>query len=66
MEHINSYLLLHECKAAKAPYKGHGPAIEICEESPEGELWVSNSEYATQVNFCPFCGYEAKKQIKEN
>ena len=24
-----------------------------------GQLWVSNGEYGSQVNFCPYCGYGA-------
>lgn len=28
-----------------------------------GELWVTNDEYSSQVNFCPVCGYKAPKQI---
>lgn len=30
---------------------------------PNGEVWVGNGEYASQVNFCPWCGKKAKKQI---
>ena len=30
---------------------------------PEGTLWVWNDEYATQVNFCPFCGQAAQVQV---
>jgi len=41
---------------------GYGQAIDVCWEE-EGELWASNGEYSTQVNFCPFCGYKAVKQI---
>lgn len=37
-----------------------------CVEEDEGELWVSaNDEYEYQVNFCPFCGKEAKVKVKE-
>lgn len=40
-----------------------GPAVTICYEDPAGRLWVTNGEYMTRVNFCPFCGYEARQQI---
>lgn len=39
----------------------HGPAIEWCREY-DGVFIVGNSEYATRVNFCPFCGAKAPKQ----
>lgn len=42
----------------------HGPAIDCCFEDIDGFLFVSNGEYGSQVNFCPFCGYEAKVKIK--
>jgi hypothetical protein len=41
----------------------NGPAVTMCYEDAEGRLWVTNEEYITQVNFCPFCGYEAPNQI---
>jgi len=42
---------------------GYGPAIGFCKENPEGEFWVGNDEYASQVNFCPFCGAQAPVQV---
>lgn len=39
----------------------YGAAILICEEREDGTLWVSNDEYSSRVNYCPFCGYKAKK-----
>ncbi len=39
-----------------------GRCIKRCHESPNGELWVSDDYRGTQVNFCPACGYEAKKK----
>lgn len=38
----------------------HGSAVTSCYELDDGTLWISNDEYASQVNFCPFCGYQAK------
>lgn len=40
-----------------------GSCVKRCHESPEGELWVSDNVRGTQVNFCPACGYEAKKKV---
>jgi len=54
----------HYCEI---PYKYHlyGAAIEDCHEDQDGYLFVSNREYGSQVNFCPMCGYKAKKKIGE-
>lgn len=62
---------LHHCKPGRSknndgpvfPSSGYGAAIEECEETEQGELWAGNSEYGTQVNFCPFCGYKARRQV---
>lgn len=43
---------------------GYGPAVILCVEADNTTLWVSNDEYASQVNYCPKCGYEAKVKIK--
>ena len=52
----------HYCEV---PFKYHlrGSAIDDCYEDEDGFLFVSNPEYGSQVNFCPVCGYEAKKKI---
>jgi len=32
----------------------------------EGEIWLTNGEYSTQVYYCPICGEKAEKEpIKE-
>ena len=41
----------------------YGGAIEQCTEHDDGSLWVDNGEYASCVNYCPFCGTKATKQI---
>lgn len=43
--------------------RGFGPCVTRCYEDEHG-LWVTNDEYETRVNFCPFCGYQAKSQVK--
>ena len=45
------------------PRDGYGPAIEDVDEHEDGKLWAGNSEYNTQVNFCPVCGYKAKVAV---
>ncbi len=60
---------LHECKIPIStefdddPREIWGGAIGKCTEYADGTLWVDNGEYGSQVNFCPFCGYEAKVKI---
>jgi hypothetical protein len=56
----------HNCELNK-PFGANGPAVEVCFEDDEGRLWVSNSEYSSQVNFCPVCGHMAKdvEQFKQ-
>jgi len=41
-----------------------GGAIAWVYETEDGRLWVDNDEYVSQVNFCPFTGYEAKVKVK--
>lgn len=38
-----------------------GHAIDSCEEDEHAFLWAGNGEYESMVNFCPFCGYKAKR-----
>lgn len=40
-----------------------GAAVEDCLEHEDGTLWVDNGEYASRVNYCPFCGYSTKEKI---
>ena len=47
------------------PTRGFGVAVIRCYEDEQGRLWVTNDEYETRVNFCPFCGYQAKSQVKD-
>jgi len=42
----------------------YGEAVRYCEEQADGKLWVSNGEYDSQVNYCPFCGYAAAVQVE--
>jgi len=58
-----SYEVSHKCPKWSWEEYGrhspeHGQAIggEIYYNHVEKSWWVSNDEYATKVNFCPFCG----------
>lgn len=39
-----------------------GECIKRCHEDLNGRLWVSDDTKASQVNFCPACGYEAEQK----
>lgn len=41
----------------------YGSAINTCWEEQNGEMWVSNGEYSSQINFCPITGRKATIQI---
>ena len=53
----------HHCKG-ELPKATYGVAVTHCYEDNGEKLWVSNDEYASQVNFCPYCGYEAKIEVR--
>lgn len=54
----------HRCAQATPHGDSYGPAITEC--YGEDQLWVTNDEYSSQVNFCPFCGRAAKTPIDPN
>ena len=43
----------------------HGAAVTESQEDEGGAMFVGNGEYATRVNFCPFCGVKATLPIPE-
>lgn len=56
--------LRHLCKVPKQlQTEGYGNSIGTCMEDDQGQLWVTSdsSRRMTQVNFCPFCGFRARK-----
>lgn len=55
---------MHHCEK-NLPYAGYGAALDECYECVDDRLVVGNGEYTSQVNFCPICGYKAKRQIIE-
>ena len=55
----------HFCKLQTAGYQPYEGAIEVCYEDLDGTLWAANSEYVSQVNYCPCCGFRAKVPAQE-
>ena len=55
----------HQCDLGHYPYDAYGSAVDNCYEDDNDELWVSNGEYTTRVNYCPKCGYKAQKLVEE-
>lgn len=49
---------LHDC-SGELPSALYGDAITGCHEDADGKLWVGNGEYASQVAYCPYCGFAA-------
>jgi len=54
----------HRCEES-LPEAAYGKAISYCYEDTDGKLWITNEEYASQVNFCPYCGYKATVAVEE-
>jgi hypothetical protein len=54
----------HNC-TLDSPSDVYGIAMDICYEKDDGTFWVSNGEYASQVNYCPVCGSKAPKQVEQ-
>ena len=54
----------HRCEGL-LPEAAYGKAITYCYEDVDGKLWITNEEYASQVNFCPYCGREAKVEVRK-
>lgn len=55
---------LHCCEI-DTPQHCYGRAITDCCEDLDGYLFVSNAEYGSQVNYCPMCGYKAKRSVDD-
>jgi hypothetical protein len=59
----------HECTAPSPnedTSNGYGPAVDVCYERPDGTFRLSNGEYSSRVNYCPYCGTKAPTQIVNN
>ncbi len=54
----------HRCERS-LPEAAYGAALTYCYEDEDGKLWVTNEEYASQVNHCPYCGHTAKEGVTE-
>lgn len=55
----------HECRRRGGKYRMRGHAIDDCDEDARGFFWVWNDEYASPVNYCPFCGMKAPRPASE-
>lgn len=55
----------HQCEY-QLPRGNYGDAIDGCFEDSRGRLWVGNAEYASQVAYCPFCGYKSPNPPEMN
>lgn len=55
---------MSEKKHYRSPEAIWGPAVNYTRIDEEGAMWIGNDEYETQVNFCPWTGEMAKKQMK--
>ncbi len=62
-EYADKYAL-HYCDS-ELPSHGRGSCVDECSEDEEGRLFVGNGEYGSQINFCPYCGYEAKIKVSD-
>jgi len=62
--------MLHDCSVHDVDVEWeeycilYGGAVIDCLERIDGKLYVNNGEYGNRVNYCPFCGYKAKMQMK--
>ena len=54
----------HKCEMS-TPDAAYGPAIDTCYQNDDSSFWVSNGEYSSQVNYCPYCGAKAPKQVEK-
>ena len=52
----------HRCEG-ELPEAAYGKAITYCYEDTDGKLWITNEEYASQVNSCPYCGHAARVKV---
>jgi len=53
----------HKCEA-DYNYRVYGRAIITCYEHSDGRFFVSNYEYASEVDYCPMCGEKSKTPAK--
>ena len=46
-----------------APHGQYGDAVTSVLIKEDGTMWVTNGEYSTRVNFCPFTGKPATTKM---
>ena len=49
----------HKCEGDNPVPNSYGLAITYCEEDEKGRFIVSNEEYGSYVDWCPYCGLKA-------
>jgi hypothetical protein len=49
----------HQCRYCV----GKDRHIAVCEENPDGTFFLKSGNMSTHINYCPFCGKKAPKQI---
>lgn len=55
------YLLTYE-----VPKNSEGTRITYVREDEDGSMWIDSGLEEIRVNYCPFTGTPAKKQMKTN
>ena len=54
----------HSCCKPNNECAHDGQAVTHCFEAEDGTLWTGASNYLSNVDFCPFCGFEAKRTAR--
>ncbi len=57
----SDFIIITDCK--NIPFELWGSLIGYILERKDGTLWACTENLATQINFCPITGYEAKIKI---
>lgn len=57
----SDFIIITDCK--NIPFELWGSLIAYILERKDGTLWACTENLATQINFCPITGYEAKIKI---
>lgn len=59
-------VMMHSC-TSKAQHGGYNHLVTACFEDYKGHLWLTGStgRLMSQVNFCPFCGFQALNEAEE-
>lgn len=58
------FKIITDCR--QIPSELNGRLIGLIMERQDGTLWACTENLATQINFCPITGYEAKIKISSS